>query len=116
MPAQGRTTDQAFFASDCAKVLQDNGIVFALSAHDGSNPAGRLDVQAGLAMRGGLTRAQALRAVTLAPARILGIDDRVGTVEAGKHADLVLWNGEPFEATSRPVGVLVGGHLVLDPR
>jgi imidazolonepropionase-like amidohydrolase len=116
MPAQGRTTDQAFFAADCAKVLQDNGVVVALSAHDGSNPAGRLDVQAGLAMRGGLTRAQALRAVTLAPAQILGIDGRVGTVEAGKDADLVLWNGEPFDATSRPVGVLVGGHLVLDPR
>lgn len=116
MPTQGRTTDGAFFARDCAKVLADNDVPFALSAHDGSNASARLDVQAGLAMRGGITREQALRAVTLTPAQILGVDKRVGTVEAGKDADLVLWNGEPFEATSRPVGVLVGGHLVLDPR
>lgn len=116
VPSQGRTRDQAFMAADTAKVMQDAGIDFALSAHDGANASARLDVQAGLAMRGGLTREQALRAVTITPARLLGIDQRVGTVEAGKDADLVLWNGEPFEATSRPVGVLVGGHLVLDPR
>ncbi|MFT7075239.1 MAG: imidazolonepropionase-like amidohydrolase, partial [Planctomycetota bacterium] len=40
----------------------------------------------------------------------------VGTVEVGKDADLVLWNGEPFEATSRPIGVLVNGVLAVDPR
>ncbi|MEM1452613.1 MAG: amidohydrolase family protein [Planctomycetota bacterium] len=116
VPSQGRTTDQAFMALDCAKVLLDAGVSVALSAHDASDASERLDIQAGYAMRGGLNREQALRAVTLTPARILGIDGRVGTVEAGKDADLVLWNGEPFEATTRPVGVLVGGHLVLDPR
>jgi len=116
VPSQGRTRDQAFMAIDTAKVLQDAGIPFALSAHDGSDASERLSIQAGYAMRGGLTREQALRAVTLTPAQILGVDKQVGTVEAGKDADLVLWNGEPFEATSRPIGVLVSGHLVLDPR
>ena len=112
VPAQGRTTDGALMSVECARVLRDNGISFALSGHGGS----RLDIQAGLAMRGGLTREQALRAVTLTPAQLLGVDGRVGSVEAGKDADLILWNGEPFEATTRPVGVLVGGHLALDPR
>ncbi|MGB0331933.1 MAG: amidohydrolase family protein [Planctomycetota bacterium] len=112
VPAQGRTTDGALMSMECARVLRDNGITFALSGHGGS----RLDIQAGLAMRGGLTREQALRAVTLTPAQLLGVDGRVGSVEAGKDADLILWNGEPFEATTRPVGVLVGGHLALDPR
>lgn len=116
MPSQGRTSDSALMPLDTAKQLQDAGITFALSAHDGRDAAERLDVQAGLAMRGGLTREQALAAVTLSPATILGIEDRVGSVEVGKDADLVLWNGEPFEVTSRPVGVLVQGRLVVDPR
>ena len=96
--------------------LAEAGIVFALSAHDGGDASARLDVQAGFAMRGGLSREAALAAVTITPARMLGIDERVGSVEVGKDADLVLWNGEPFEVTSKPVGVLVDGRLVLDPR
>ena len=46
----------------------------------------------------------------------LGIDDRVGSVASGMDADLVLWSGTPFEATSAVIGVLVDGELVLDPR
>lgn len=115
-PSQGRTNDQSFMPLEVAKTLADSGIPFALSAHDGRDPAARLDAQAGFAMRGGLTREQALAAVTTTPARILGIDSRVGSVEVGKDADLALWNGEPFEATSRVVGVLVGGAWALDPR
>ena len=53
--------------------------------------------------------------MTITPARMLGIDERVGSVEVGKDADLVLWNEEP-EVTSKPVGMLVDGRLVLDPR
>lgn len=116
MPSQGRTRDRGLMPLDTAKQLRDNGIVFALSAHAAGDPAAGLDVQAGFAMRGGLTREEALRAVTITPSLILGIDERVGTVEVGKDADLVLWNGEPFEMTSKPVGVLVGGTLALDPR
>lgn len=67
-------------------------------------------------MRGGLTFDEALAAVTTTPARMLGIENRVGTMEAGKDADLVLWSGEPFQPTSRVAGVLVGGELILDPR
>lgn len=115
-PAQGRTSDQALMPLETPKKLAEAGIVFALSAHDGSDAAARLDVQAGLAMRGGLSREAALAAVTITPAQMLGIDERVGSVEVGKDADLVLWNGEPFEITSKPVGVLVDGRLVLDPR
>jgi imidazolonepropionase-like amidohydrolase len=45
-----------------------------------------------------------------------GVEGRVGSIEDGKDADLVLWNGQPFEATSRVVGVLIDGRLILDPR
>ena len=70
----------------------------------------------GFAMRGGLPFEAALEAVTINPARMIGIDDRVGSIEVGKDADLLLWNGKPFEATSRVIGVLLDGELVLDPR
>ena len=59
---------------------------------------------------------EALRAVTSTPARLLGIEARVGTVEKGKDADLIVWSGPPFAATSRPLVVLIGGQVVVDRR
>ena len=73
-------------------------------------------MQAGYAMRGGLSFEAALAAVTIQPARMIGVEDRVGSLEVGKDADLVLWNGPPFEPSSRVVGVLLEGELVVDPR
>ena len=68
------------------------------------------------AFESGLPFDAALEAVTLGPARMIGIDDRVGSVEVGKDGDLALWNGTPFELTSRVVGVVLDGELVVDPR
>lgn len=115
-PADGRTNDGALFAWDTAKRLVDQGLVVCLSAHGNTSNNANLARQAGFAMRGGLSLQEALAAVTLHPARILGIDDRVGSVASGMDADLVLWSGTPFEATSRVTGVMVDGELVLDPR
>ncbi|TDJ72258.1 MAG: hypothetical protein E2O39_07095 [Planctomycetota bacterium] len=115
--ADGRTgPDGAFIAWNVAKMLQDLGVPIALSSHGASDPTQRLARQAGYAMRGGLTFDEALAAVTLQPARMLGVEDRVGTVEVGKDADLVLWSGTPFEITSRITGVLLDGAVVIDPR
>lgn len=115
-PASGRGGEGSMMAWNVAKLLQDQGVPLALSAH-GSTSLGRtLDSQAGYAMRGGLSFDEALAAVTTTPARMLGLDGRVGTVEAGKDADLVLWSGQPFQPSSRVTGVLVSGNLVKDPR
>ena len=89
---------------------------FALSAHGSRHAASSLGRQAGFAIRGGLPFEDALAAVTITPARMLGIDGRVGSIEVGKDADLVLWSGKPFEASSAVIGVIVDGRLVLDPR
>jgi imidazolonepropionase-like amidohydrolase len=70
--------------------------------------------EAGLAMTYGLGFERALRAVTLDAATILGIDDQFGSLEAGKVADLVLYDGDPFEHTTHVRKVIVSGRIVYD--
>lgn len=97
------------------RTLLDHGVPTALSARHLREEDG-LARQAMYAMRTGLTRDEALRAVTLTPAEILGIADQVGTLETGKRGDLVIWSGEPFEASSSPQVVVIGGQVVVDRR
>jgi len=97
------------------RVLLDAGVETALSAQDLREEDG-LARQAMYAIRAGLTTEEALRSVTSTPAKLLGIDDEVGTIEPGKRADLVIWNGEPFAATSRPTTVMINGRVEFDAR
>ncbi|MFN3858185.1 MAG: amidohydrolase family protein [Caulobacter sp.] len=64
---------------------------------------------AGTAVAYGLPYADALASLTANPARVWGIADRVGSIEVGKDADIVLWNGDPLETSSWPLAVFVGG-------
>jgi imidazolonepropionase-like amidohydrolase len=57
--------------------------------------------QARLAVKEGLDREEALRALTLTPASILGVADRLGSLEPGKDADLCIWSGAPLDVMSR---------------
>ena len=59
-------------------------------------------------------REAALEALTRAPAQILGLGDRVGSLESGKDADLVLYDGDPFEYTTQVCTVIVNGDVVSD--
>ncbi len=63
----------------------------------------------------GLDRETALRAVTIVPAEILGLEKRVGSLEAGKDADIVLFDGDPLSATARVMRVLINGKAVYAP-
>ena len=112
----GFVNDTYFLPLDAPRELHELGVPFALSGHDERTVGARLADQAGLAQRGGLPFDDALAAVTLTPARLVGVEKRVGSIEVGKDADLVLWSGKPFEPTSRVIGVLLEGKLVLDPR
>jgi imidazolonepropionase-like amidohydrolase len=112
----GFVNDSYFLPLDAARELHELGVPFALSGHGQRTVGARLADQAGLAQRGGLPFEAALAAVTLTPARLMGVEKRVGSLEAGKDADLVLWSGKPFEPSSRVIGVLLEGELVLDPR
>jgi imidazolonepropionase-like amidohydrolase len=68
--------------------------------------------QATLAVKEGLDRTTALRAITINPARALGIDGRVGSLAVGKDADLVLWSGDPLDVMQRALRVFIGGREV----
>ena len=72
-------------------------------------PLQYLGVCAGLAVREGLPYEEALRAITISPARICGLDDRVGSIRPGKDADLVLFRDDPLTIAARPVCVIAGG-------
>ncbi len=71
-----------------------------------------LNLEAAKTMKyGGLTEEQALATITINPARELGLDDRLGSIERGKDADLVLFNGHPLDATSRCELALIDGEV-----
>jgi imidazolonepropionase-like amidohydrolase len=71
--------------------------------------------EAGNAVAYGMSWDDALRAVTLTPARVFGIADRYGSLEAGKVANLVVWSGDPFEFSSRAETVIVRGREIATP-
>ena len=75
-------------------------------------PINFLVFQAALSVKEGLDRGTALRAITINPARVMGIDDRVGSLAAGKDADLVLWSGDPLDVMQRALRVYIGGREV----
>jgi imidazolonepropionase-like amidohydrolase len=73
-------------------------------------PVQLLHVQAALAVKEGLDPAAALRAVTLVPARVMGVDDRVGSLLAGKAATLCIWSGDPLDVRSRVEAAWIDGR------
>lgn len=68
--------------------------------------------QASLAVREGMQETEALKAVTINPAEVLGVADRVGSLEQGKDADLVLWSGDPLDTRNRALRTWVSGREV----
>ena len=68
--------------------------------------------QATLSIKEGLDPETALRAITINPARVMGVDDRVGSIAVGKEADLVLWSGDPLDVLQRALAVFIGGRQV----
>lgn len=70
-----------------------------------------LRYEAGNAVAYGMTWDDALRAVTLAPAEILGVADKVGSLQPGRDANVVIWSGDPFEYATRPEQVFVRGRV-----
>ena len=94
-------------------VLASCGVRFALCTDHPVVPAYLLPVEGALAIRAGLDPDEALRAVTVNAATICGVADRLGSIEVGRDADLVLWSGDPFDVRHhRPVLTVIDGRVV----
>lgn len=116
-PTMARAVDDAENLSmETAAVLRKGGVLFALQAgYESYVPKTRVVLfEAALASARGLTFDQALASITVDPAKILGIDKRVGTLEPGKDGDVALFDGDPFEYTSHVTGVVIDGQVVSD--
>ncbi len=93
-------------------LLARAGVMIAITTDHPVVPIHFLVHQATLAVKDGLDRDEALRALTINPARIMGLDDRVGSLAKGKDADVVLWSGDPLDVMSRALTVFVAGREV----
>jgi imidazolonepropionase-like amidohydrolase len=95
-------------------IMTRAGVVVSVNS-DSDERARRLNIEAAKAMHwGDLTEEQALKLITLNPAIQLGIQDRVGSIEVGKDADLAIWNGHPFSVYSRVDTTFVDGEVFFD--
>jgi len=92
--------------------LANAGVTIAITTDHPVVPVNFLVHQASLAVKDGLDRETALRALTINPARIAGVDDRLGSIEPGKDADLVIWSGDPLDVLSRAERAFIGGDEV----
>ena len=82
-------------------LLAQAGVTISITTDHPVVPIHFLIHQATLSVKHGLDRDTALRALTINPARVAGIDDRLGSIEAGKDADLAIWSGDPLDVFSR---------------
>jgi imidazolonepropionase-like amidohydrolase len=94
-----------------AAALQKAGVLYAIQSGNSSN-ARILPFEAGMAAAFGLSPEQALRALTLSSAQILGVDHDYGSLEKGKKADLIISSGHPLEPSSRVLGMFINGRKV----
>jgi len=99
---------------ESAAILTAAGIPISIeTGYEGYVPKTRVLIQeAAQAMVHGLDYEEAIKAVTINPAKLLGIEKRVGSIEVGKDADLVLYNGDPFEYLTKVCIVLIDGEIV----
>jgi imidazolonepropionase-like amidohydrolase len=97
-------------------ILERAGVLTSLHSDDGIIDSRMLIRSAGLAVRAGLSREGALRALTINGAKQLGLDDRVGSLERGKDADFVILSGDPLSTYSHVLETWVEGRKLFDRR
>jgi imidazolonepropionase-like amidohydrolase len=95
------------------KVLLEAGVLTSLHS-DNSEIAGRMNWEAAKMLRTGVTEEEAMALITTAPARVLGIQDRVGSLEVGKDGDFVLWSHHPFSTETMALETWIEGRRYFD--
>jgi imidazolonepropionase-like amidohydrolase len=97
---------------DTPKALHDAGVIFAIQTDATGSTIAFLPLCAGMAVKHGLPYEAALKAITITPAEIIGVADRVGSIEEGKDADLRILDGDPLELRTKVEMVLIDGEIV----
>jgi imidazolonepropionase-like amidohydrolase len=95
-----------------AGIMARAGVKLAITTDHPVVPINFLVYQAALAVKDGLDPESALRALTVNPAAILGLDDRIGALKPGLDADVVIWSGDPLDVMNRAMRVFVRGREV----
>jgi len=95
-------------------VLSKAGVKFGLTTDHPVIPLQYLPLCASLAVKSGMDYEEAIKSITITPAQILGIDSRVGSIEAGKDADIVITDGDPLDIKTNIVKVFIDGKNVLE--
>jgi imidazolonepropionase-like amidohydrolase len=110
----GGETDN--LSMETAAKLKAAGIIVALqSGYEGYVPKTRIVLfEAALAAANGMSRRDALATITIDAARILGLDNRIGSLAVGKDADLAMYDGDPFEYVTHCTGTMINGNIVSD--
>jgi imidazolonepropionase-like amidohydrolase len=90
------------------------GVTIAITTDHPVVPIHFLVYQAALAVKEGLERETALRSITLHPAQIMGVDERIGSLIPGKDADFCIWSGDPLDVLSRVEQAWIGGRLIYE--
>ncbi len=97
-----------------AALMTMAGVVTAINSDD-REMARRLNQEAGKSMKyGSMSEIDALKLVTLNPAKLLHLDDKMGSIKVGKDADLVLWTDHPLSIYSKPAKTIIDGKIYFD--
>ena len=97
---------------EAPSLMQKAGVKFAISTGEGGGNVRELPLQAGIAGGYGLGKEEALKSVTLYPAQILGIDDKLGSIDVGKMANLVVTDGDMLDARTKIKHIFIAGRMI----
>ena len=97
-----------------AALMLQAGVITSINS-DSREMARRLNQEAGKSIKyGNISEVEAMKLVTLNPAKLLNLDHRMGSIKVGKDADLVLWNEHPLSIYSKPLKTIVDGKIYFD--
>jgi imidazolonepropionase-like amidohydrolase len=112
--APGGKLETIDFDLGCPATLEKAGVKVAFNTDDPINSSRLIIRQAALAVRGGMSEEAALKGLTIYPAEMLDLGNRIGTLEAGKDADFIILSGPPFSVYTHVVETWIEGQKVFD--
>lgn len=108
-PGKPETADKTF---ETVGILSRKGIKATITTDHPVIPLEHLNLCASLAVKAGMDEMDALKAITIVPAEIMGLGERLGSIKVGKDADITVWERHPLDATSKVLHTIIDGKIV----